>query len=115
MVAITFPAVLAVLSCVLPAVSAASHAVIDPKITLPDAGMQWPIGSTQKVTWEYPGNDPSVAEKHVTILLGHQDCDDCSENLDSGTCPFFRPNFSGALTWICPTAIQLILSRLASR
>lgn len=27
--------------------------VVNPKITLPSAGMAWPIGTEQNVTWEY--------------------------------------------------------------
>ena len=86
MVAIAIPAVLAALSCLLPSVSAAASTVVDPIITLPAAGMQWPVGSVQKVNWEYPG-DADVHDKKVTVLLGHMDCEPsagCSENLDSG-------------------------------
>ena len=56
---------------------------VNPLITLPSGGMEWPVGSTQNVTWEYPA-DVAISQNTGKIVLGHQECDTCSENLDIG-------------------------------
>lgn len=56
--------------------------VVSPTITSPTAGVIWPVGSTQLVTWDTSDIPPSGQSNTGTILLGYYDNESSSENLN---------------------------------
>ena len=63
--------------------------VVRPQITAPTVGEQWPVASTQIITWD-TSSIPADAQNYTgLILLGYLEPGNPDEHLDIGGCPMF--------------------------
>jgi hypothetical protein len=72
--------------------------VYSPRVTSPQGGEVWKVGTKQKVTWDKSSTPPKVYGK---LLLGYLEDGSANEHLDLGEFHFGPPSHTPPLETFC--------------